>query len=94
MATLIPATSDVLSQDSLVSNVVNIWIIEKDHCPRNPPVSKETALTYSRHIQAPICQEELKADRSAASQLVPYIQDERRVCAEDCVKSCHCCQIV
>lgn len=36
--------------DSLVSNVVNIWIIEK---------------------------EELKADRSAASQLVPYIQDER-----------------
>ena len=36
--------------DSLVSNVVNIWIIEK---------------------------EELKADRSAASQLVPFIQDER-----------------
>lgn len=36
--------------DSLVSNVVNIWIIEK---------------------------EELNADRSAASQLVPFIQDER-----------------
>lgn len=36
--------------DSLVSNVVNIWIIEK---------------------------EELNGDRSAASQLVPYIQDER-----------------
>ena len=36
--------------DSLVSNVINIWIIEK---------------------------EELNADRSAASQLVPFIQDER-----------------
>ena len=39
---------------------------------------KGLAKAVLKTVQSQWCQEELKADRSAASQLVPYIQDERQ----------------